>query len=235
MTSLERKNLSRTALVTGGSNGIGYAIAGKMAQEGLRVIAADIVAPAEEPANLIWQQCNVTKGEDVDALYRWMEQNTGEPEIIVLNAGKGVHEQLAEGDPEKWQDVLDLNIMGVLRCIRAFVPPMLKRGRGDVVIISSVSADKPYTYGGVYSATKAAVEMIAETLRLETQPHIRVTVVRAGVTDTNFFDSREGSAKDLGMGSLAAHDIAEDIWYALTKRKDTVINIITTRPTGQAF
>ena len=227
---------SSIALVTGGSGGIGLAIAKKLASEKMNVITADIAAPQHEMSGIVFKECDVRQGEDIDKLYAWMSNNTGLPDVLVLNAGKGIHEQLLEGDPEKWKDVIDLNVMGVLRCIRAFVPAIKEKG-GHVVIISSVSANKPYTYGGIYSASKAAIEIIAETLRLEAMPRVKVTVVAAGVTDTTFFTNQVSgstSVEEIGMGSLPPEDIAEDVFYAISK-KNGVINKIITRPPGQDF
>ncbi len=167
-----------------------------------------------------------------------MLQNTGLPDTLILNAGKGIHETLTEGDPDKWKSVLDLNIMGVLRCIRSFVPEMISQKQGKVIFMSSVAASKPYTYGAVYSASKAAVEMIAETLRLETLPHVAVTTINAGITDTGFFKSSQQSqegALGIGMGSLSAQDIADDVWHIINKRAGALINKIITRPPEQAF
>lgn len=226
------------ALVTGGSGGIGWAIAQKLASGNNTVVIADIVPPAGEHENIIYWQCDVRKGEDVNGLYLALLQQYKLPDILVLNAGKGIHEQLSEGDPEKWLDVLNLNVMGALRCIRAFVPPMKEQKKGHVVFISSVAATQPYTYGGIYSASKAALEMIAETLRLETLPDIKVTVVAAGITDTGFFNNQVSghtSVNDIGMGSLSAQDIAEDVFYALQKKGTATLNKIITRPSGQNF
>jgi NADP-dependent 3-hydroxy acid dehydrogenase YdfG len=238
MSVLASSLSSTVALVTGGASGIGKAIAEKLASQNIRVVIADVLPVQHYSENIAGKLCDVTNGEDIDALFGWMKDNTGLPDVMVLSAGKGIHEQLLEGDPEKWKEVLDLNVMGVLRCIRAFVPPMKDRGFGEVVFISSVAAVKPYAYGGIYGASKAAVEMIAETLRLETMPDVRVTVVAPGVVDTGFFEneiSGSKSAESIGMGSLSAEDIAEDVWYAISKRKGTGINKIITRPAGQDF
>jgi NADP-dependent 3-hydroxy acid dehydrogenase YdfG len=238
MSVLASSLSSTVALVTGGASGIGKAIAEKLASQNIRVVIADVLPVQHYSENIAGKLCDVTNGEDIDALFGWMKDNTGLPDVMVLSAGKGIHEQLLEGDPEKWNEVLDLNVMGVLRCIRAFVPPMKDRGFGEVVFISSVAAVKPYMYGGIYSASKAAVEMIAETLRLETLPDVRITVVAPGVVDTGFFEnevSGNKSAESIGMGSLSAEDIAEDVWYAINKKRGTGINKIITRPAGQDF
>ena len=156
----------------------------------------------------------------------------------MLNAGRGIKEKLTEGDPEKWKSIIDINLLGALRCIRAFVPAMLEKKNGHVVFISSVSAGKPHPYGGVYSASKSALEVIAETLRLETLPHVKVTVISPGIVDTNFFKnevSGNTSVEQRKLGSISPDDIAEDVFYAVTKRKGTSINKIITRPIGQEF
>jgi NADP-dependent 3-hydroxy acid dehydrogenase YdfG len=228
------KNYQRTALVTGGSNGIGNAIATKLAAEKWRVVIADIVPPASTHKNITYVYCDITRRQDVDNLFKSILKAVTMPDVLVLNAGKGIHELLAEGDPEKWQQVIDLNVMGTLRCIRAFVPQMLKNKKGDVVFISSVSSNKPYPYGSVYSASKTAVDIIAETLRLETEPFLRITSVKAGTADTGFFQNSGRESYDMRQ-VLSAKDIAEDVWYALNKPQGTTINTIVTRPAGQLF
>ena len=90
----------RTALITGGSNGIGLAIAKKLSDNGIAVTIADIVPPLQQDINHNFRYCDVTKGWDVDMLFSAMYTNL--PDILVLSAGKGIHERLTEGDPEKW-------------------------------------------------------------------------------------------------------------------------------------
>ncbi len=227
-------NQAKTAVVTGGSNGIGYAIALKFAAQGITVVIADIVPPVTEHENIVFKECDVTNGANINEFFEWVNTNYNTPDYLILNAGKGIHEKLSEGDPEKWLDVLNLNVMGVLRCIRAFVPAMQMESNRHVVFISSVSAVKPYQYGGVYAGSKAAVEVIAETLRLETQPEISVTVISPGTTQTGFFKGRQDEDSILN-DSLLAHDIAEDVWYAVNKRTGSSLNKIITRPLGQEF
>lgn len=232
-----RLNTTSLALVTGGSSGIGEAIAYHLASEEKQVIIADIKPPSKESEYFIFFKCDVTKGEEVDALFQKVIKKYGIPNALILNAGMGIHEKLLEGDPDKWKEVLDLNLMGALRMIRAFVPPMYSQKQGHVVFISSVSANKVYSYGGVYSASKAALDMIAETLRIETLPHIKVTVVAAGMVKTQFFEKRGGGdpLQEKGAEYLSAESIAADVSYAINKKSPASINNITVRPEGQIF
>lgn len=227
-----------TALITGGSNGIGLAIANKFSKEKIKVTIADIDQYKEDKAGILFKSCDVSNAEQVNELFNYVLETTGPPEILVLNAGQGIREKLTEGDPEKWQKIFEINIMGALRCIRAFVPQMLERKKGHVVIISSVAANQPHPYGGIYSASKTALEVIAETLRLETLPHINVTVICPGITDTNFFQNEISSntgKEEIEMGAIPAEEIAEDVFYAISKKKGTSVNKIIIRPIAQTF
>ena len=231
------KATSKLALVTGGSSGIGYAIAKKLSSVGIKVIVADLSEKKEEE-NIIFRKCNVSEGSDVDSLFSWINDNYGHPDYLILNAGQGIQEKLTEGDPEKWQNVIHTNLMGPLRFIRAFTPNMLARKKGNVVFISSVSANQPHPYGGIYAASKTALEVIAETLRLETIPDLNVTVISPGIVDTEFYRNQisgNNSVEQMEMGAISAEEIAEDVWYALNKKQGTSINKIITRPTLQNF
>lgn len=225
----------KTALITGGAGGLGRAIEQKFCQNNIKVALTDVVAPKVESS--LFFQGDIRKGQDVDLLFHWTLENLGIPDILVLNAGVGIKESLIEGDPEKWQQVIDTNIMGALRCIRAFVPQMLKRKGRHVVFISSVAANQPHPYGGVYTASKTALDMIAETLRLETLPNLHITTVSPGATETSFFTNQlagmSGVSENCPM--MTAEDVAEDVFYAINKTGGSGINKIVTRPFGQQF
>lgn len=235
---MRRKPSLQLAVITGGSSGIGKAIAEKLNAQGVQVIVADIATKNVEKEGIVYRKCDVTKGRDVDALFDYLNSNFGEPDCLILNAGQGIREKLSEGDPEKWQKVIHTNLMGPLRLVRAFTPAMLANHHGNVVFISSVAAHQPHPYGGVYAASKTALEVIAENLRLETLPELNITIIRPGIVDTNFFQneiSGDMSIEEMGMGSIAPEEIAEDVWYVLNKKPGTSINKIETRPLEQGF
>ncbi|MFT2008167.1 SDR family oxidoreductase [Pontibacter sp. 13R65] len=227
----------KKAVVSGGGSGIGYAIASKLSEIGVQTAIADIQPVSVQPA-LFAYQCDVSSGPAVDELFAQVQQQLGQPDILVCCAGRGIHEKLVEGDPEKWRQIIDVNIMGALRLVRAFVPGMLASGGGHVVFLSSVAAQQAFPYGGVYAATKAALEVVAETLRQEVLPTIRVTVVAPGVTDTAFFENTVSgfhTAADIGYGALSPDNVADAVLFALQQPEGVSVNRITIRPNSQPF
>lgn len=233
---MKGKISDKTAIVTGAGNGIGKAIAEKLTEFTRQVLAVDIEESSKDNPNFI--KCDITKGNEIDRLFQKASDKIGIPDILILNAGQGIQEKLTEGDPEKWQKIIDLNLMGTLRCIRAFVPGMLREKKGNVIFISSVAANQPHPYGGIYSASKSALETIAETLRLETLPHINITVISPGIVDTQFFKhqvSGNNTVNGMGMGAISPEEIADDVLYVINKKNGTSINKIVTRPVKQTF
>ncbi|WP_181885170.1 SDR family oxidoreductase [Pontibacter diazotrophicus] len=228
----------KKAVVSGGGSGIGRAIVERLSLANIVTAVADLQPPADLSSNVYPFTCDVTAAHAVDALFAGVQEKLGTPDILICSAGRGIHEKLTEGDPEKWRQIIDTNLMGALRLIRAFVPGMLEAGHGDVVLVSSVSAGQAYPYGGVYAATKSALEVVAETLRQEVLPTVRVTVVAPGVTDTAFFENTVSgfhTAEDIGYGSIAADEVADAVLFALSKPPGVSINKITIRPTAQPF
>jgi len=232
MTSFQNQ---KTALITGGNGGIGQAIARRLSQQGIEVAITDIKESDQKSFSFF--RCNLCNGAQVDQLYQWVIENHGVPDYLILCAGQGIKEKLYEGDPDKWQKIIDINLMGVLRCLRAFVPQMLERQNGVVLFISSVAADQPHPYGGVYSASKAAVEMIAETLRIETFPFLRTTILRLGAADTDFFKNQKAGDPDYSQKNptMRPEEIANDVYYIITRPGDSVIHQMITRPLAQKF
>lgn len=228
----------KKAVVSGGGSGIGRAIVGKLSLANVTTAIADLQPPSNLPTNVYPFTCDVTAAPAVDAFFTGVHEKLGTPDMLICCAGRGIHEKLTEGDPEKWRQIIDINLMGALRLIRAFVPGMLEAGHGDVVLISSVSAGQAYPYGGIYAATKSALEVVAETLRQEVLPSVRVTVVAPGVTDTAFFKNTVSgfhTAEDIGYGTISADDVADAVLYALSKPPGVSVNNITIRPTAQPF
>ena len=241
VNSKNRTNTLRhkNALVTGGSGGIGLAIASSLFENGINTVIADIKDPAVSDSSIVYHHTDVTSADSVAGLYSFLNEQNKVPDLIVCNAGRGIVERLAEGDPEKWHSIFNLNVMGHLRIIRSWLPQMLeKETSSDIVFISSVAARKPYTWGGIYSSSKAALQAIAETLRLEVQPKIRVSTILPGIVDTDFFENMIGgnqSAYDNGWGALKASEIADAVMYIISRPSGVAVNELTIRPAAQPF
>jgi NADP-dependent 3-hydroxy acid dehydrogenase YdfG len=222
----------KTVIVTGGSSGIGKAIVKAFTAENFNVINADIVSGEEGD----FFECDISQGDSIDSLYRYVKQKYGVPDVLISNAGQGIHEKLSEGDPEKWKRVMEVNFLGALRFVRAFVPEMIQKKQGDIVFVSSTAGRNAYEYGGVYAASKAALNMAAKTLQLELKDDIRVQVVSPGIVDTPFFQHMIGSnhtVEDIGLGSVSPKQVAEVVWYMVNLPSNTNLSEVIIKPNQQ--
>lgn len=236
--NLYKNLIGRQALVAGASTGIGWAISQMLMKEQVKVVIADINPPEEKKDQFTFIPVDLTDPGASDKVFTQLAETDSLPDILICNVGRGIQEKLTEGDPAKWQGIIDLNLMSHLRLIRTFVPQMLSMKMADVVFTSSVAANQPHPYGGIYSASKAALVNIAETLRQECTPDLRVTTITPGVVKSDFFNNQIGSdttAESFGWGYLEPADIAESIVFALSRPQEVAINNITIRPRAQVF
>lgn len=224
----------RRAVITGGSSGIGKSIAVKFENAGIETTICDISENSDNSGS--FYSADLARPEQIDSFVRQVRETGSPPDILVCNAGRGIHEKLTEGDPDVWEQIFRLNLFSAFRLIREFVPDMVKNSRGDVVFISSVSSVRTYPYGGIYAASKAALDTLAETLRIEVQPAVRTTVIRPGVVDTDFFKnmiSGSQTPEGIGWGALHPDHIADMVLYAISLESGTSLNEIIMRPAGQ--
>lgn len=232
----------RVALVTGASAGIGAAIARNFAQAGARVLLAArrkerLEQLARELAGSVAIELDVRDAGGVQrALASW------EIDIAVANAGLGLGmEPLHQGDPDDWSEMLDTNVKGVLHTLRAVVPGMVARERGDVVLLGSVAGRQVYPSGAVYCASKYAVRAIYEGLRLDVHgKNIRCTTVDPGMVKTDFSEvrfkgDRERAAKVYaGVDALSPEDIADIVGFVVTRPRHVNIGEVVVWASQQA-
>ncbi len=235
----------KAAIVTGASSGIGAATARLLAKEGCNVVLA---ARREDRLNALAAELgegalaaptDVTDPAACAALVARTVERFGALDILVNNAGLGLYGSIADGDPEDWRRMFDLNVLGVLYATRAAVPQMLRQGAGDVVFVSSLAGRRvPRADGTVYAATKHAVNAVAEGLRMDVhEKGIRVINVEPGLVRTEFPESSYPSAEEYyaekEYSPLEAKDVAAAVVYALDQPPRVSVNEILVRPTEQ--
>ncbi|GAB4200833.1 MAG: oxidoreductase [Sandaracinaceae bacterium] len=181
-----------TILVTGATSGIGKATALHLAQKGHRVIATgrnEEALAALRAAGVEALSLDVTRAESIEACRAEVERLTGGAglDVLVNNAGYGLFGPVEELSDEDVRKQFDTNVFGLLAVTRAFVPAMRNKGAGRVINVSSVGGRMVFPLGGVYHATKFAVEALSDALRLELRQFgIRVSVIEPGYIATEF-------------------------------------------------
>ena len=182
----------KIAVITGGSVGIGLAVAQALAREGVhvllcareeaRVVEAARAIQAENGVRAVGIQADVSKAADVDRVIRQVDEEFGGLDILINNAGTGSNETILEAPDEKWQYYWDLHVMAAVRLARGLVPLMLKRGGGVILQNASICAKQPLGYEPIYNVTKAALMMFSKCLSNEViGSNIRVNCINPGL------------------------------------------------------
>lgn len=182
----------KVAVITGGSVGIGLAVAKGLAAEGVHIIicarnAERVEARASEIAKefgvkTLGISMNVSKPEDIERTITSIEDAFGGVDILINNAGTGSEETILEAPDEKWQYYWDLHVMAAVRLSRSIAPMMQERGGGVILNNASICATQPLYYEPIYNTTKAALAMFSKCLAHELIPHnIRVNTINPGL------------------------------------------------------
>src|SRR5258708_30122034 len=185
----------KIAVITGGSAGIGLAIAEGLAQEGvhLALCARDegrVNSKASEISNrygvqVIGVKTDVSSAEDVSRFVTAIEKQFGGADILINNAGTGSEETILNAPDDRWQYYWELHVMAAVRLSRSLVPMMQKRGGGVILNNRSIFATQPFGYEPIYNTTKAALAMFSKCLANELiQYNIRVNLVNPGLVMT---------------------------------------------------
>jgi NADP-dependent 3-hydroxy acid dehydrogenase YdfG len=234
--------MTRTAVITGASSGIGAATARALAGDGFEVVLGArrldrLQALAAEIGGRALA-LDVTDSESV----RTFAAAVPSCEVLVNNAGGALGlEAVGETEEEKWLAMYETNVLGTMRMTRALLPALLASGDGQVVGVTSIAAFEVYRGGAGYTAAKHAQRAMLRTLRLELlgQP-VRVTEVLPGMVETEFsvvrLDGDEEAASQVyrGMTPLQAGDVAECIRWAAAQPSHVNIDEIVVRPRDQA-
>ena len=185
-----------TAIVTGASSGIGRETARQLAQAGSNVVLAsrngkalEELAQELEPlaGRRLVVPTDVSDREAVNAMADRTLHEFGSVEVMVNNAGVGLNAPIADGSLENIRYVFEVNLFGAIHCIQAVTPHMKERGRSAIVNVSSVMGRLAGPYNGAYSAAKAALNAVTDSMRPELEPYgIDVAVIYPGYTITGF-------------------------------------------------
>ena len=224
--------MNKTALITGATSGIGAACARKFAGAGYRVI---ITARRAEQLAVMAGDLQREFGvealplcfdvRDLDAVKRALDSIPAawrDIDVLINNAGLalGLEPEYA-GDFTDWETMIDTNVKGLLYMTRLVVPGMVERLKGHVINIGSVAGDAAYAGGAVYCATKAAVKVLSDGLRIDlAHTPVRVTNLKPGLVETNFSnvrfhgDTERASNVYKGIQPLTGDDIADVALYA---------------------
>jgi NADP-dependent 3-hydroxy acid dehydrogenase YdfG len=243
------------ALITGASSGIGAATAASLAALGAQValvarrsdrleeLAARITADGGRATVVT---ADVTKRAEAERAVEQTVGDLGRLDILVNNAGVMLLGPVVGAPIEEWEQMVQINLLGLLYCTNAALPHLLQaaedspRRVADLVNISSVAGRETREGSGVYNATKHGVGAFSDALRKEiTTRHVRVSLVEPGVTATelgshNRPEIRAGMQQRFaGIERLTAEDIADAIAYIITRLRHVAVNEVLIRPTDQ--
>jgi NADP-dependent 3-hydroxy acid dehydrogenase YdfG len=241
------------ALVTGASSGIGAATARRLAADGAAVALVarradrlrELAEEIGDRASVI--EADVTRREAAEAAVARAVAEHGRLDILVNNAGVMLLGPIADAPVEEWEQMVHVNLLGLLYCARAALPHLLAAAAGpprevaDLVNVSSVAGRQVRLGSGVYNATKHGVGAFSESLRQEvTERHVRVSLVEPGAVSTELAGHNRPEIQAqmrqrfADMQRLEADDIAEAIAFIVSRPRHMAVNEILVRPTEQA-
>ena len=244
--------MAQIAFITGASSGIGAACAHKFAKNGYTLL---LNARNTEKLLALQQELQTTYGVDVVLLpfdvrdrkaaehaIKQLPNNYQAIDVLVNNAGLalGIDKEY-EGSEENYDTMIETNITALLMITRLVVPGMVARGKGHIINIGSVAGDAAYPGGSVYCATKAAVKVLSDGLRMDlVDTPLRVTNVKPGLVETNFSVTRFNGDKERadkvyqGIKPLTGEDIAEVVYFAASAPAHVQIAEVLVLATHQA-
>jgi NADP-dependent 3-hydroxy acid dehydrogenase YdfG len=236
----------KVVAITGAGSGIGEATAVLLAERGAEVVLAGrrvdrLEAVAKRISDAaVFRETDVRRRADVTALVDLAIERFGRLDVMISNAGFGANAPLDELRVQEWEDMIDINIKGVLYGVAAALPVFRKQGSGHFVHTLSTSGLRIVPTQGIYAGTKNAVRTISEALRQEAGDKLRVTTVSPGFTRTDMV--YHSSSAEVVADLVARRDqiaippdaIARAIAFAIEQPAEVDVNEIVVRPTAQS-
>lgn len=244
--------MAKIALITGSTSGIGAACADTLAAQGYDLI---LVARRENLLTTQTQeltakygvqikkiQADVRDKENINYVLETLPEEWKNVAVLVNNAGlsQGL-DPIDKGDTDDWDRMIDTNVKGLLYVTKIVSSWMVERKQGHIINIGSIAGKEVYPNGNVYCATKHAVDALNKGMRIDLLPHgIKVTAINPGMVETEFsivrFKGDENRAKKVydGLEPLMAQDIADAVWYVVSRPAHVNISDMLIMPTAQA-
>lgn len=244
--------MSKIVLITGASSGIGAACAEIFASNHydlilvarrkakLETLASDL--KARFGAQVLNVELDVRDADAVAAKFNALPDNWKKIDVLVNNAGlsQGL-DPIHEGNLNDWDTMIDTNVKGLLYVTRLISPWMVQQQCGHIVNIGSIAGKETYANGNVYCASKHAVDSLNKAMRIDLLPHgIKVSGIHPGAVETEFSEVRFKGDKERakavyqGFEPLLAADIADAVWYAVSRPAHVNVNDLVIMPTAQA-
>ena len=228
----------KVAAITGAASGIGLECARTLLAAGAKVVLIDREGEklkqivAELGSNAL--QIDLFKPEQVDNMLVEIIGLAGRLDIFHANAGAYIGGPVAEGDPDVWDRVLNLNINAAFRCVRAVLPHLLAQKSGDIIFTSSIAGVVPVIWEPIYTASKFAVQAFVHTTRRQVAEHgVRVGAVLPGPVVTALLDDWPQAKMDeaLANGSLMQPiEVAESVLFMVTRSKNVTVRDLVILP-----
>ena len=229
----------KVALVTGGSRGIGLAIARALVAEGVKVSvtglsdahlsAARSKIEGAGPSGVETLRADVRRYDDIERAINATVGRFGGLDILINNAGVGIFADVANMTPAQWAEVIDTNLTGMFNACHAAIPHLRQRGGGSIVNISSLSGTNPFVHGAAYCASKAGVNAFSDALMQELRyDDIRVSCVAPGSVATEF---AQGDASKGTDWKVSPDEVAEVVLNLLRHPARSLPSRVEIRPT----
>jgi ribitol 2-dehydrogenase len=240
---MEHPLSGKVVIITGASSGIGAASARMLAQLGCKVTLAarsqnklhglaDEIGP-----NALAVPTDVTNADDVQRMVAQTIKRFGRVDVLFANAGIYIPGQVAEGDPDAWANLINVNVTGVMRCVHAMLPHLLAQKSGDILITSSISGFIDIHWEPIYSASKHAIQGFVHTLRRQVAAsNIRVGALAPGMVANELWgltDPAEIDQRVAAHACLRSEDVANVAIFMLSQPPHVTIRDLVMLPQNQ--
>jgi ribitol 2-dehydrogenase len=233
----------KVIVVTGASSGIGRTAARMLSHQGARLA---LVARSKDKLDALARSigndalvvpADLTKATEVNHMVATISDHFGHIDVLFANAGSYIPGDVADGDPDQWDQMLSVNVNSIFRAVHAVLPGMIARRSGDIIVTSSISGHQAIHWEPVYSASKHAVQAFVHGVRRQVAPHnIRVGALAPGIVLNELWgltDSAEIERRANAHEGLRCEDVVDALLFMLTRPANVTIRDLVLLPQNQ--